>query len=80
MFLIVPGAVLGLVSVPFPTAARTMTTVLAPVLVIGAGVWLGRHEAPTTRTARRSGAQLVVLGTLVGLFLVMLLLIKLYSH
>jgi hypothetical protein len=79
MFLIVPGAVLGLVSVAFPTGGRTMTTVLAPPLVIGAGLWLGRHEAPVTRTARRSRAQVVVVGILIGLFLVMLLLMKIHS-
>jgi hypothetical protein len=79
MFLITPGAVLGLVALAFPTVGRTMTTVLAPLLVIGAGVWLGRNEAPATRSGRRSWAQLVVLAILVGLFLIMLLLIKLYS-
>lgn len=79
MFFILPGMVLGMISLAFPRAGRTMTTVLAPMLVVGAGVWLGRKEAPVTRSARRSRSQLVVLGVLVGLFLVVLLLMKLYA-
>jgi hypothetical protein len=79
MFLLAPGILLGLLALLVPTMARTATTVVSPMLIIAAGVWISRHEDVAAQSGRRSRRQRTMLLILIGSFIVALLLAKLYS-
>ena len=78
MFFLVPGILIGLLALLAPTAARAATTVLSPMLVIAAGVWMNQNQE-AAEAVRHSNRRRTMLLVLIGLFLAGLLLAKLYS-
>jgi hypothetical protein len=80
LFLVLPAAVLGVIALRYPSFARIVTTILAPLLPVAAAVWSSRHDRSSTRGAQPSRRPRAILIVLIGLLLVALLLTLLYSH
>ncbi len=80
LFFIVPAFALGVLALWAPGPARTATTAFAPLMVVSAGVWMGRREAQAPAAAGPAGAQRAIMLVLIGALLVVVLLVKLYSR